>query len=614
MIKSIDIVAFGKFAGLHMDFGPGMNMICQENGFGKTTLAAFIAAMFYGLPDTRKEDLAANPRKKYAPWGRREAFGGSMVFCYEGKTYRVTRLFGATAKSDEFSLTDTGTNKVFGEGKENLGERLFGLSYNDFLNSFFVPQEAVSMDSTDNFSAKLMQMTGGEKCDAAREKLDRLAVEIKQKVQRGGQYRGRLPDAQRRGALAAEALDAALRKESEILEGERGLERAKRELDEILKQKKSLQAELNAREEAKRKHEVVKGIRDREQTKRREALDSLPDCDFEAVPQKIERAKVLIAQSSRKDRRPVFFGAASAAFFLIAVMLAALAQFTYMGAALAVSALAALAAFLFWKRYNAGKTKLQKEIEELLLPVKVIDSYAQAIAELNGIYQKYLDLEKPPDMPPAVEFDESGYGELARQLEAAAYREKETERFLTETKTKIDIARGGLPDIAAIREEIAAAREDAQKLSGEYEALVLAKECVEKAKENLSRAYLPRMGYALSGHIKRITKGKFDSVEVRIEENKAAKSTQFALVPMMNGIPRDIGYFSKGEKEAALFCLRLALSELVYEGKMPFILVDDAFANYGEDSFAEAARIMRELGAGTQIFYFTCHERGRILI
>ena len=50
----LEIQNFGKFSGYTQDLTGGLNTLCEENGWGKSTLAVFIKAMLYGLPATRK--------------------------------------------------------------------------------------------------------------------------------------------------------------------------------------------------------------------------------------------------------------------------------------------------------------------------------------------------------------------------------------------------------------------------------------------------------------------------------------------------------------------------------------------------------------------------------
>lgn len=53
---------FGILSDFDLTFTEGLNVLCRENGFGKSTLAAFLKAMFYGLPKTRAK---ASERKRY---------------------------------------------------------------------------------------------------------------------------------------------------------------------------------------------------------------------------------------------------------------------------------------------------------------------------------------------------------------------------------------------------------------------------------------------------------------------------------------------------------------------------------------------------------------------
>ena len=74
---------FGRLHDYEYTFTEGVNYICQDNGWGKSTFAAFIRAMFYGLDGERKRSLEENERKRYAPW-QGGAFGGSLDFEVEG--------------------------------------------------------------------------------------------------------------------------------------------------------------------------------------------------------------------------------------------------------------------------------------------------------------------------------------------------------------------------------------------------------------------------------------------------------------------------------------------------------------------------------------------------
>ena len=129
---------FGGLSQYRLDFREGLTVILEDNGFGKTTLAEFIRAMFYGFPRAAKS-LDKNLRKKYTPWNG-GTFGGNLIFEDGGKRYRIDRRFGATPKGDTFELTDARTHKRSSDYTANIGVELFGLDSESFARSTYMPQ------------------------------------------------------------------------------------------------------------------------------------------------------------------------------------------------------------------------------------------------------------------------------------------------------------------------------------------------------------------------------------------------------------------------------------------------------------------------------------------
>lgn len=72
---------FGGLSDIDFSFEDGLTVLYQPNGFGKSTLAAFIKAMLYGFPRTAKRSLSENDRKKYLPW-QGGKYGGFLIFSY----------------------------------------------------------------------------------------------------------------------------------------------------------------------------------------------------------------------------------------------------------------------------------------------------------------------------------------------------------------------------------------------------------------------------------------------------------------------------------------------------------------------------------------------------
>ena len=145
---------FGKFSGFSYDFSDGLNVILQENGFGKTTFATFIKAMFYGLCGTGKASVIINERKRYKPW-QGGAFGGNLVFEKDGKRYLIERFFGEKDKDETFVLYDDTTGVECGDYSVNIGEELFQLDAQAFERSMFMPQLGLGTAANDSLLSKL---------------------------------------------------------------------------------------------------------------------------------------------------------------------------------------------------------------------------------------------------------------------------------------------------------------------------------------------------------------------------------------------------------------------------------------------------------------------------
>ena len=121
------IAGFGKFVDRSFDLSADLTNVKEENGWGKTTFADFIKCMLYGMDGGRSKSVGANDRIKYEPW-QGGVFGGSLVFSYAGRTYRIERTFGKTPSGDVVRLYD-GNNMLsydFGDRIERLGEILLG--------------------------------------------------------------------------------------------------------------------------------------------------------------------------------------------------------------------------------------------------------------------------------------------------------------------------------------------------------------------------------------------------------------------------------------------------------------------------------------------------------
>ncbi|MBQ8578526.1 MAG: AAA family ATPase [Clostridia bacterium] len=243
-ITSLYIENFGVLHAYRLEMGAGLNVLCEKNGFGKTTLAAFIKAMLYGLPANRKTDLDENERKKYQPW-QGGAFGGTMNFTARGKEYRCERFFAAAGsrKGDSFVLYDLADNMVSSDYTEQLGMELFGIDAEGFQRSAFLPQRLLS-GGIDNatVTAKLNDLLDADEDPASYDRAAAVLYRQRQFYRRQG-GRGRIAELEeklfRAQQVEADCLAAETRCETAQAEAE-DIDRA---LDEVRRRREVLRQE-----------------------------------------------------------------------------------------------------------------------------------------------------------------------------------------------------------------------------------------------------------------------------------------------------------------------------------------------------------------------------------
>ena len=145
---------FGKLSDLTLQFEEGLNVFNESNAWGKSTLAAFLKAMFYGLDAKKASGAFDKERVMYRPW-QGGAFGGEVDFEVNGKQYRISRSFGRTEKADEFHLYDLSTNLESNDFSQDVGAELFELDSASFKRSIYIAQNDCASETSDGINAKL---------------------------------------------------------------------------------------------------------------------------------------------------------------------------------------------------------------------------------------------------------------------------------------------------------------------------------------------------------------------------------------------------------------------------------------------------------------------------
>jgi uncharacterized protein YhaN len=173
------------------------------------------------------------------------------------------------------------------------------------------------------------------------------------------------------------------------------------------------------------------------------------------------------------------------------------------------------------------------------------------------------------------------------------------EREIAATEVKIRTILSSY-DVAELSSQLNSVEEKRQQAEYKYSVVVTALELLNEAKNSLAVSYLPRLNKLSSEYLAKFTGGEFD---------KIVADKDFAVSIEEKGVTKQHRYFSRGVKELALFCFKLALSKEIYGGKIPLLILDDVFVNLDEEKFRKAVGELLHTDIASQIIYFTCHER-----
>lgn len=129
-IERIQIDGFGCHKDLALSFREDLTILCGKNESGKSTVLAFIEAIFYGFDDN--DPSGDHTRKYWQPW-QGGPFGGSLVFTDSGRRYTVLAAWGVTSEEDHISVIEESSGvKTDLTAYQTVGDSYLKLSRESF--------------------------------------------------------------------------------------------------------------------------------------------------------------------------------------------------------------------------------------------------------------------------------------------------------------------------------------------------------------------------------------------------------------------------------------------------------------------------------------------------
>lgn len=138
IIEKLEIENFGKFHRQEIVLKKGINVIYGENEWGKSTIHAFIRAMFFGLERLRGKGARTDMYNRYEPWENPGYYKGAMEFSCGGKRFRLERNFYKETERARLVSLEDGEELSVQDG--DLDVLLGGINQGIFDNTVSVGQ------------------------------------------------------------------------------------------------------------------------------------------------------------------------------------------------------------------------------------------------------------------------------------------------------------------------------------------------------------------------------------------------------------------------------------------------------------------------------------------
>lgn len=574
-LTKIHIENFGKLHDFTVALNSKLNELYYENGFGKTTLARFIKAMFYGMPPAR-ENIKMD-RKKYMPW-QGGNFGGYIEFEQEENHYRLTRIFGKTPESDSFELINLITNKIVDLKGRELGEVLFGVGRDTFEMTAFFPQLNFSVASNEQISANIL---GLDKFKFDLANLNTAIIQIKKKIT---ELKKDKPSKDELILIKRNIQDA----QNEILQ----LENRFCDIDkQIGCQRKVI---LDLERDVQKGKEIFDFEKQKFDEKQRLKIELL-NCQeqLNELLSKLNNFTIQKRETLQKSRTLRF-----ATFVLMMVLGSVVAvlgiilptykimpiwtMIIFLLPSLIIFGLSIVFYIFSKKKEGNGLQRLQ--IVEIENKINLQNQQMDAIKRRLNIYENV-------DGPIMNDVE---------QLNLLLYQEKLREQTLIYEKDKIGEKIELLNDeLDNLNNKLLNKEELLLSAEKKIELLTKAKDFLIQANENVSSRFIGPANRA----IKEILT-KFD-----IRNREFIVDTNFNIKEITPVGIKEEEYSSQGYQDILAFCVRIYFLKEIYKQEKPFIILDDTFVNLDDENLNRARAIVKELERHYQIIYTCCNSR-----
>lgn len=233
------------------------------------------------------------------------------------------------------------------------------------------------------------------------------------------------------------------------------------------------------------------------------------------------------------------------------------------------------------------------------------EEQAKAIAaEIKALEKAIADLP-PSDMQPADQATMEYKGESAEVLAARSRQQKVALSQATQQYHALSVSlakqEGNGRTVAEIDSDILTVSAQIAQLEERHAALLKATEWLLRAHGEIKQNYAPRLNRKIAEIFSLLTREKYSGVKLGEGFHLNYKNEHNEIV--------DAAHLSGGTYDLLYIALRFASLSVLFDGKIPPVILDDALLQLDDIRLPVAAEYLNSAEFG-QVLYFTCHESG----
>ncbi|MCR5741580.1 MAG: hypothetical protein K6G38_03905, partial [Gammaproteobacteria bacterium] len=230
-----------------------------------------------------------------------------------------------------------------------------------------------------------------------------------------------------------------------------------------------------------------------------------------------------------------------------------------------------------------GNTKL----DDLRNDVSSIESLKESVINKNNrasLYKTQKNLTQKP-----LDEETIDYSDEIRQLD----------QDLLKIENEIDRDESDIDSLAENKNKLTELDAEIKKLEHKSMVLETLKDELIKAQTILDKKYVAPIMTKFNDYATKL--GNALGMNIGMGRD-------FNILLEVNGKYKPYEHLSSGQMAICALCFRLALLDNIYNGDVPFIIMDDPFVSLDEKNIKSVQKLIQSLSNDKQILYLSCHK------